>query len=139
MSGIASAKSASARILRNVDAGVLRLVYSAEIASEYRRKLDEDAKLQRLFERHGVALDEVRSVIARLLAIGDEIAPVGDPPEFIDPKDAPYLHCVERAGADYLVTFDSALLDLSWCGGVRIIEPRALLRQLLGEGYDLCD
>ena len=140
MSGIASATSASARILRNVDAGVLSFIYSAEIAAEYHRKLDEDKNLHALFERHGVTLDEVQSVIARLLELGEEVAPHGDPPGFRDAKDAPYLHCAESAGVDYLVTFDRALLELGWCGGnVRIIRPGTLLDLLLRDGCELLD
>lgn len=51
-----------------------------------------------------------------------------------DPKDSPILQAALTAGADYLVTNDRHLLDLSPYEGLRIISMTAYYRLLVEHG-----
>ena len=124
--------------MRNIDAGVLRLALSDEIEEEYTRKLG-DRRVGALFERHGVALHEVREVIAELCRRATRHTLTGDAPAFRDEKDRAYLHCAEIAAADYLVTFDSALLEHGVHGRTIILTPADLLHELNRRRLDIVD
>lgn len=110
--------------MRNIDAGVLRLAYCDGIKAEYVSKL-EDRRVVALFERHGVALSDVLDVIEELCQRATRYVLAGEAPSFRDEKDRQYLHCVEISEADYLVTFDAAILEQG-AHGRTIILTRAI-------------
>jgi predicted nucleic acid-binding protein len=124
--------------LRNIDAGVLALVHSDSIRLEYLRAI-EDRRVRALFERHGVPLSDVREVIEELCRMSRTITVSGEPPAFRDEKDRQYLHCVAASGADFLVTFDRALLEERSHASATIVTPDQLLRQLPARGTAVVD
>jgi putative PIN family toxin of toxin-antitoxin system len=136
VSGIASPRSASGRILRNVAIGKLLLVASDEIEAEYYSLASKDS-IRRLFNRHGVELSELIDVIEEAVRLGEKVEPKGTPPPCRDPKDRKYLHCALFAGVRWLVTRDRDLLEAAAPRGVAITTPENFVASMQEIGFRL--
>jgi predicted nucleic acid-binding protein len=134
--GIASPGGASARILRNVLAGHLRLVISHGIEAEYYDGASKKGILA-LFARHNVRPEFYRLELDALCLIAERVAPTGKAPPCRDEDDRKYLHCAQFANVDYLVTYDRDLLDLDSIGEIPIVTSANLLQRASAAGIEL--
>ena len=90
-----------------------------------------------LFKRHAVPLEIYDLQIEALAVIAARVRPTGEPPPCRDEHDRKYLHCAEFGAADYLVTYDRDLLDVSEVGRARILTPAQCLTELRSSGVRL--
>lgn len=113
-------KSASADILRACRDRRIRLLYTSGIRREIFTIL-----------RNIRATDRYKKEVEDLLALGSEVAILGDLAVVSDdPDDDKFLECAEAARADYLVTSDDHLLRLKTFGRTRILKPSEFRRVL---------
>ena len=100
-----------------------RLAISPPILDEYRRVLDELTR-----ER---AMPVLRSVLKIVELRSEMVEPVSfSEPVCSDPDDDKFLEAAIAAGADYVVSGDTALLNLKSHHGVEIIRPSRFLKLL---------
>jgi putative PIN family toxin of toxin-antitoxin system len=102
-------------------AGRFTLVISEGMILELVGKLAEP----RITERYGVAAEEIHYISSLLRGHGFLVAVPEDAIEPVtgDPEDDLVLATARLGKAEYLVTRDQKLLDLSQHGGVTIISP----------------
>ncbi len=116
----------SGRVVRAALEGRLAL-----LTSEYlRREILEvfaRPRIRRLFPRDVDPAEWLRDIEAACaLDVGDVVGP-----ELVaDPDDNPIVWAAFAGGADYLLTWDAALLALGTYRGTRIVRPEDFLRQL---------
>lgn len=107
---IASDESPAARILNEVDSGNVKLYISDEILREVKDLVNRSELRERL---RGLTNVRIEAFFGRL---GKKAFRARDVPRAFeysrDPEDEPYINLAIAAGADYLVTRDSDLLDL---------------------------
>jgi len=102
-----------------------RLAMSLPIVEEYRRVLDEFTK-----ERAAPVLMSVLKVVE---LYSEMVEPVSfSEPVCSDPDDDKFLEAAIAAGADYIVSGDTALLNLKSYHGVEIVRPSRFLKLLFG-------
>ena len=117
---------AAERMVTATIRGSWRIITSIYILDELERVLTEELG----FSRRLAILSRKR--ILRRSALVDPSASRHVVPE--DPKDSPILQAALTAGADYLVTNDRHLLDLSPYEGLRIVSMTDYHQILTQEG-----
>jgi uncharacterized protein len=140
LQGTARRESPSGACLRLFERGHITLYVSEAVLSEVEGALSRP-KLQQKFPalQGGVTRRLIEELRHRAILVKEV-------PESLryerDPKDEPYLNLALASGAEYLVTWDSDLLDLeepkSEAGralreklpGARLLDPVAFLREL---------
>jgi len=134
VSAVLVAAGNPARIVAAWRDGDVELLASPAILDEVARVL-HDPRLQRRhgLDDHQIDLFAERVRSAALLMPGKvEVKVV---PE--DPTDDRYLACALEGGADYVVTGDEHLLQLSPWRGIVIVAPAAFVAtELPGDGLD---
>lgn len=125
LSGLAYPASVPGRIVAAWRNGALEVVLSPFILDELRRVLP------RLSARHGLSDAEMEDLVDCLAFEAELVEPSPDlEPALTDPHDQPVLGTLRAAQADYLVTGDKALLNLS--PGYPVVTP-ALFWQSHGQ------
>ncbi len=137
---IASDESPAARILTEVDSGNVRLYVSDEILREVKDVVNRPELRNRL---PGLTDVRIEAFFGRLDKKAFKVRDVPRAFEYSrDPDDEPYINLAIAAGADYIVTRDSDLLDLMTghtgeCKEFRqrfrplkVITPRKLLDEI---------
>lgn len=100
-----------------------RLAISSPILDEYRRVLDEFTK-----ERTLPALSSILKVIE---FNSETVEPLSfQEPVCSDPDDDKFLEAALAAGANYIVSGDTALLNIKSHHGVEIVRPTRFLKLL---------
>ena len=118
-------KGTPAQVLEGAQEGRFRIVISDEILNEITRVL------QRKFLWHGVKLAQVRPTIlafAELVEPQQRIDAVA-----ADPDDNAILECAVQAGAEYIISGDSHLLDMKTFRSIRILSAREFIAVLAQE------
>jgi putative PIN family toxin of toxin-antitoxin system len=125
------------KALRNPDGPSGKVVRAALdgrlllITSEYLREeiltVFSRPRIARLFPRDVDPAEWFRDVEAACaLNVGDVVGP-----ELVaDPDDDPIVWAAFAGGADYLLTWDGALLELGAYRGTRIVRPEEFLKKL---------
>lgn len=113
-------RSASSQILEAAQRGEVKLFYTKQMVRELNLILGNIR-----------ASEEYRWQIANILHRGEEL----DVPRTLrvvkdDPDDDKFLECAQAAGADFLVTSDSHLLQIGEFEGTRIVKPSHFLKIL---------
>ncbi len=126
VAGVASPSGATAKILRNILAGQLRLVVSLEIVHEYTMLAKKPGVVQ-LFARHRVTEMEYLDVLSDICQDAELVTPQGPCPPCRDEADRKYLHCALTGHAAYLITRDKDLLDGQPIPGTEILRPDQFL------------
>ena len=106
----ANRRSPAARALDLLDDGTIKLFVSRPILKEVRDVLSRPEVREQL---PGITDESVAALFSRLASKATLVKNV--PRVFTyprDPKDEPYINLAVAAGADYLVSRDSDLLDL---------------------------
>lgn len=129
LSGLISGAGAPARILDRWRAGDFTVVFTKELAAEYREVL-----LRPAFAALGSEQERLELLSAflelensHLVAAADRLALVAR-----DPEDDRVLECALGGGAEVVVTGDEDLLALGEFRGIPILAPRAFLERLGG-------
>ena len=117
-------KGAPSEILKAWQEERFRLAISLPILEEYRRVLDELTK------------ERAISVLTSILKIIELHSEMVEPVSFTeavcsDPDDDKFLEAAIAAGADYVVEWDRAFLNLKSHLGVEIVRPSRFLKLLL--------
>jgi len=106
------------RLLCLAEQGEVELCMSPKMLEELHRVLSYE-RLQRHVDRLGLTRSELVAYALHLVSIFE--VPKGDPIVIADPDDDVFLHCASVAGADYVVSGDRHLLDLSTYGHIAIL------------------
>ena len=136
----ANRKSIAAQALDLLDSGEITLFISRKILKEVREVLNRPEVRSSL---PGITDESVEALLKRLkrkAVLVKQVPQVFRYPR--DPKDEPYLNLAVAAGASYLVSRDSDLLDLMrWdteegrsfqkrFRGLKVIEPQAFINEV---------
>jgi len=114
------------RIVRLIEDGLVEAYATEATIAELRRVL-QYARLQPRQREMRQTPDTLLSAVMRMSFI---IAPVAIQPVITaDPKDDIFLACALAAGAQYLVSGDSHLLDLGQWRGIEMVTVNAFLAQ----------
>jgi putative PIN family toxin of toxin-antitoxin system len=118
-----------ARIVAAWRAGRFELVVSTALLAEYARALMYD----RVQRRHHLSVEQIYADVAQFRVYAHLVEPV-DVPAVIpaDRDDDHVLACAIGGNADYIVSGDPHLVDLTEYQGIRIVRPSAFLA-VLGE------
>lgn len=142
LQGAARRESPAAACLLVAELGVVEVCVSAEILSEIRDVLSRPRIQQRFPAMTGAVVDRFLTALGKHAVL---ISPV--PRVFIyerDPKDEPYINLAIAAGAQYLVSRDTDILDLapresrdgarlrSHAPELQILDPVSFLAALRG-------
>jgi putative PIN family toxin of toxin-antitoxin system len=111
-------------IVKLAEEGRVEIVLSLDILDEINRVLHYD-RLARILERAGTGSAEVMASILRLSTIIEVKTVLRAIRE--DPADNMVLSCAKQAKAQFLLSGDRHLLDLSKFDGVRIVTPAKFL------------
>ena len=112
-----------------VERAAFELVMSQSILEELRRSLD----YPRVRKYLKISTEELEAWLWSIVLRCDVVEPAPRPAVVqADPDDDIYLFAAVDGRADYLVSGDRHLLDLSEFQGIRIVTARAFL-SLLGE------
>jgi putative PIN family toxin of toxin-antitoxin system len=130
---MASPLGASGAIIRAALAGLVELIISSEILSEF-ADASSDPDVLRLFNRRGVAPQEYDRLVERIAAVALVVDPQGEAPPCRDEEDRMFLHSALAGDADYLVTYDDDLLVLGSIGRAAIMKPGNALARLKAGG-----
>ena len=134
VSAILSPRSKSAYIIRFVLDGVLNLLISHDILEETHRVVCYP-RIVRLMKKNNVTPKEVEFAIERLSAIA-----VVTPGELTldviqdDPIDNKILACAVEGEADFIISGDHHLAELSEFQGIQIVSPSTFLSIVRREG-----
>jgi hypothetical protein len=134
VSAILSSRSASAQIIGFVLDDALNLAVSRDLLDEAYRVV-RYPKLVRLMKKHGIAPEEVDSIIERLSAIA-----VVTPGELTldvvqnDLADNKILACAVESEADFIISGDRHLTDLKEYQGITIVNPATFIAIVMHEG-----
>jgi putative PIN family toxin of toxin-antitoxin system len=107
----ANRNSLAARLLDLLDTGDIRLFISRQILKEVRDVLTRPEVREKL---PGITDESVEALFARLRKKATLVRKVPKVFDYShrDPKDEPYINLALAAGANYIVSRDSDLLDL---------------------------
>lgn len=115
------------KLLKLVKHGKLQLCISHCIVEELSRVLRE-AKFSHRIIVLNTSVEELIAGLSKLLKIyPDEII---SPTVEVDPDDDTILSCALTAGAKYIITGDSHLLELKKWSNISILTPRQFLSHL---------
>jgi predicted nucleic acid-binding protein len=95
--------------------------------------------VQDLFKRHGVTVEEYLEVLRELFFVAELVTLSGPTPPNRDEDDRKFLQCAAEGDADFLITFDSDLLDVGQSGKTRIIRPGDFVRVARTEQIGLAE
>lgn len=112
-------RGAPYRCLLAAQAGIVELMLSEPILSEYQRVLTEKFHLTAKQVEDNLA---AMRATATLVKIAGTLRAVSD-----DPEDDKFIETAQAARADYLVSRDHHLLNLASYEGVTILPARAFL------------
>lgn len=118
-----------AQILQAWRARRFELVLSPSITAEIRRVL----LYPRLQRKHGWSVDQIDNFLAEIIAAAT-IIPDGPAVQAVpgDATDDKYVACALAVGADYLVSGDDHLLQLTEYQGIPIVSPVIFLKDVIG-------
>ncbi|MFH1054470.1 MAG: putative toxin-antitoxin system toxin component, PIN family [Candidatus Altiarchaeota archaeon] len=116
-----------ADLLRVVDEGAVKLCVSDEMLRELDRVLSYE-RIKRYVDLSGRSKEEYLEKIVHL-------AELVHPKNHVhvvaaDPSDNHILECAVEAGAEYIVSGDSHLLELKSYKGVRVVSSKRMLEVL---------
>jgi uncharacterized protein len=124
VSALLKPDSNPARIIGLIHEGVLTLLISKPIMVELQRVLSYP-KVQRI---HGRSASGIRQFLRRLQKIALMTLAallIGAVPN--DPTDDKYLVCAVEGRADYIVSGDRHLLELTSFAGIPVVDPARFL------------
>ena len=129
ISGIVTQTGVSAPVIDAIRDARVRLVMTPEIGKEYSSGPFKSS-VRRMMRRADMTVQNYLDAVADLRRLAEFVIPAGEAPPCRDEKDRKYLHCAVFARVDYLVTWDTDLLDIGEIEGRPIITPSAFLRLL---------
>jgi putative PIN family toxin of toxin-antitoxin system len=114
------------RLIELAEAGDITICVSGEILQEFREVLSRP-KFKGKIQDRLTTVEEIMQGVLRLAAL----YPAPPPDEIVqtDPDDDKFIACALAAGAKYLISGDSHLLDLEEHTGVCIVTVREFLKQ----------
>ena len=123
--GLRSPLGASFELLRRWRAGEWTLLVSNTVVTEYEEILQREAASL------DVSLSEIGDFLDALCRISERHAvPPALPVEIADPDDAAFLHLAIAAGADCLITHNTADYAPAAVCGIPVVTPREFLAKL---------
>ena len=117
----------SRSILLLVGMNALQNVISKQIFSEY-----EDVCFRRdVVDKTSKSEEEIKTFLSELKQISEFVEPKSNF-EVIkdDPKDNKFLDAAYEGSADYIITYDTHLLDLGMFKGIQILAPLDFLKSM---------
>jgi putative PIN family toxin of toxin-antitoxin system len=121
---------ASHELLRFAAQGAFTLHLSPAIVREIERVLLTTTRLR---DHYDYGDDDVGIYIKNLTVLAEMTAEITDVPRIVrDPNDDMIIACALAVDADYIVTRDRDLLDLTRHKTIEIIAPEAFLAELRG-------
>jgi uncharacterized protein len=119
-----SASGPPARMLAAWEHGTFDLLVFEPILAEHERVLLYD----RLMPLHHMTPEEVSTVVSDFRRLAIPVAPTRTLTVVaVDPSDNRFLECAEEGGADFVVSGDRHLLDVSEYRGIQILSPSTFL------------
>lgn len=114
------------RLIELAEAGDITICASGEILQEFREALSRPKFTSRI-QGGLTTVEEIMQSVLRLAAL----YPAPPPVKVVqaDPDDDKFIACALTAGAKYLISGDSHLLDLEEHAGVNIVNVRDFLEQ----------
>ncbi len=119
-------RGAASRCWLAAKAGLIEVVYSVEMITEF---------TETLYEKFGLSVDDVRAAVyevrrfGRKVEISGQLHVVAD-----DPDDDIFVECALVAGATMIVSGDQHLLKMDGFRGLRIVSPGDFLKWLAENG-----
>jgi len=130
ISALFNPKKPSAQLLALVLQGKIKLIISPQIIGEIERVLTYP-RVKKLLKKRKTTAGEIEEGIVKALKLGVltpgdlTVAAVPD-----DPADDMFLACALEGQADFIVSGDHHLLDLSIYQGIQILSPTEFLKTI---------
>lgn len=117
------------KLLSELEGKGARVFCSRKILAEYEKII-----LREFVEKRKRPLLKWRLpfLLAKIMRLASMVEPSEEVRVSRDPTDDAILECAIAAEANYIVSFDSDLLDLGDYAGIHIVHPKEMLRILLG-------
>jgi putative PIN family toxin of toxin-antitoxin system len=115
--------SKPAQIIDRVREGKILWITSQEILEEITRVLLSPG----VRKRHGLTAKQITKVLEGLIQGAEIMSGIIQVKECRDPEDDKFLACAVEGQADYIVSGDKDLTDLTSYQGIPIISPAAFL------------
>ena len=128
VSAILSPEGKPAQILKMVFDGRLDIVLSSAILKEITLDLNY-RKIRKLLAKRGVSLEEAKDVLGKIAKTAFMTpGKLNTSGVESDPSDNAILSCAVEGHADYIISGDHHLLDLTSFEGISIVNPDAFLK-----------
>jgi putative PIN family toxin of toxin-antitoxin system len=113
------------KIIQLIDQKEIKCYLSKKILEEYNKVLHSDEILEKVEDHHL----KIKSAIIKVVEMCSIVEPKTKVMAVLDdPDDNKILECALEAKVDYVVTYDEHILKLKEFEGIKLIQPKELLK-----------